>query len=111
MQALPTSMKQHLILQADQSLTNLARQADKLGDLSWENEVHLIEPTTAVNTDILQAIKELQVEINRINLKTTKTDDNSMCYYHRRFGAQANKCQKPCTWVTEIKMGKDEGSH
>ena len=53
MQTLPTSMKQHIILQANQSLTNLASQADKLRYLPYDNEFHHIEPTTAVNKDII----------------------------------------------------------
>lgn len=30
---------------------------------------------------------------------TERSASSSVCYYHRRFGAQANKCTRPCTWT------------
>ncbi|XP_017485307.1 PREDICTED: uncharacterized protein LOC108373877 [Rhagoletis zephyria] len=30
---------------------------------------------------------------------TERSAPSSVCYYHRRFGTQANKCTRPCTWV------------
>ena len=38
--------------------------------------------------------------------QTKKPRQEGVCYYHRRFGSQAEKCTKPCTYVE----GNEEGS-
>ena len=30
------------------------------------------------------------------------TSDRQLCFYHRRFGKNAKKCQRPCTWITKL---------
>ena len=40
------------------------------------------------------------------NSDMTTTDSNSFCFYHARFGANAKKCRKPCTYTGNGQAGR-----
>ena len=116
MKALPTGMRQHLILQADQSLSHLASLADKLETLPMENSIHVITQPQPIPSEMIQTINEIKSELNAIRRREVQRDNekdaqSEVCYYHRRFGAKANKCQQPCSWDSTNKAGKGQGSH
>ena len=108
--ALPSSIKQHLVLQPDQSLTNLAALADKLAEFDIEQSIH--EASMPQEQQALaQSIMDIKHELNAIKHRDASRQDSDICYYHMRFGSKANKCQQPCQWEAKNKAGKDQGSH
>ncbi|XP_072755773.1 uncharacterized protein [Anoplolepis gracilipes] len=74
---LPQQTQAILATRADEDLNSVAEQADKIHEIS-----------------------------NNERSRTPKRE-NRTCYYHRRFGAEAWKCTKPCTYQEK----NEEGSH
>lgn len=102
-------------------LDDLALLADKMMERSVQ-QVASVSSTTATSTTSLPDTQFLVNEIRKLSLEIaalktspqydnrrwhrqrstsrsrSRTRNNKFCYYHRRFGADARKCEPPCTF-------------
>jgi hypothetical protein len=68
--------------------------------------------TTAI-TQLQQQVTTLQIQMSgnsghnnsyrSRSASKPRGNDSSLCYYHNNFGRKANRCQQPCTWVSETR--------
>ena len=108
---LPINIQQSLLCQPDNDLETLAQFADKIMRLSKQNQWQTqISQCQNEDSTKLDAIDQLRIEVNALRRSIQKrSDDQSMCFYHRTFGYNARKCVKPCSWRKEDEH-KDQGN-
>lgn len=125
MQRLPTHT-QAILSTSSESLDNLAKMADKIVDISPSISVSSVNNPTFDSSEMLRqietltaAVHQLQNRYSRNNSRSrsrsrTRRRDNSqsgLCYYHRRFGDNANKCRQPCVFQSSQKLGNHQAGH
>lgn len=110
MQRLPTQ-SQAILSTSTEPLDNLAKMADKIADISPAIAISSITNPTSDVSRLERQIEILTEEVKQLRSRYSKSNsrvrsrsnkrDNSatgFCYYHRRFGQNANKCRQPCTF-------------
>lgn len=133
LQRLPSNVQAILAISAE-SLDNLANMADKICEVPSSSEVNLIQssvPSSISNTTIEFQIAELSKQVAMLNAKMNhqnrpgsrtsrqrsrsrtpahgfrgSSQSEAICWYHKRFKAQASKCIKPCTFKTKFPENK-----
>jgi hypothetical protein len=83
---LPISMRDHLAAADHKTAADMARHADTIWDRVQGSAVTAISaPVDAV--------------ASRSPARDSRRRDQSLCYYHNRFGKKAHKCEAPCSWT------------
>lgn len=127
MQRLPMQ-SQAILSTSTEQLDNLAKMADKIGDInvpvyssgSGISAVHVFPDLEEIKKQIEAlnaAIQQLRRERSRSrsggrsqhNNRSSSTCGN--CYYHRRFGQKAVKCRQPCTFISNTSQGNFQTGH
>ena len=105
--AMPTDVQRLLNIQKALSLTELAYLADDLLNIKVPVAINSSE-TTSNSGSYATEIALLTAEINNLKKQINLGQQvSSLCFYHRRYGQAARKCQKPCTWSPLNPSGKD----
>lgn len=110
-EAMPNHIKLVLLpLKSTISLDNLAHTADSLlSSIKTElptQSVHRDEvsnSSTAISNlrqEMIEMTDKLSEQINALNIRGRIRDnrEGQLCYYHKRFGKNAYKCEMPCSW-------------
>ena len=112
LQRLPTHVRQLITATttATTTLTELAQMADKVMDVPAHNisaipqrqEDSELATLRAELLEINQTLAAFTRQQNQHPTKKTQTENDTpssstLCWYHRRFGSKARKCQPPCT--------------
>ena len=91
---LPTDVRAHLTMQTGISLQQLAEEADKFftsaGQRVSAARHSYTPPATAVGSS---------QQPGRLPGTQRNVAGPSLCYFHRKFGSKARKCQDPCSYV------------
>ncbi|XP_050500859.1 uncharacterized protein LOC126880836 [Diabrotica virgifera virgifera] len=104
---LPPSVRS-VISVLDGDIEELAKKADKYLRCSSFPVMAVTESSTldkavaALNDQVSALSSRLAVAEERQQIqmvKSTKLSSDEQCYYHRRFGAQAQKCRPPCSFT------------
>jgi hypothetical protein len=100
---LPTSMRDHLAAADHKTAADMACHADTI----WDSRAG--ETAVAAPVDVVAARSPARDSRRRQpggqrqqRRQTTGPDrrcDQSLCYYHGRFGKKAHKCEAPCSWT------------
>lgn len=127
LQRLPSEIQAILSISSE-SLDNLAKMADKISEVRTsppENSVFAVRQTNVAATEgissssefsaIKGAIAALSKQVEHLsrdryrvpfhhdsskprNFSRSRERKRDFCYYHRRFGKNAKKCQSPCSY-------------
>lgn len=124
-------MQAILATRKDDELQDIAEQADRIHEVSnralvlatqtamegpqnpWTSQIEALTKQVVTLTEQMTLMaKELRRGRGRARSqsrdgarsKTPRKD--SICYYHKRFGAEAKKCTKPCAF-----QGNEQGNH
>lgn len=89
---LPEHIRLHIAANPSKSVTSLATLADDLLAILPSPRLATVDEETAVVQ-------------NKPNTKTQR--QKKLCYFHRRWGINARRCRKPCSW-TKRSSGNDE---
>ncbi|XP_018376004.1 PREDICTED: uncharacterized protein LOC108769483 [Trachymyrmex cornetzi] len=119
---LPAQTQAILATRGEDNLNSVAEQADRIHEVSGKTMVQATSgpqsTSPAANT-----LEELQRQIAALTTKVEKMTSawqkgrprsksrnrsgsrkhHQVCYYHRRFGAKARKCEQPCHFVADEK--------
>ncbi|XP_011687462.1 PREDICTED: uncharacterized protein LOC105449777 [Wasmannia auropunctata] len=119
---LPTQMQVILATRSEDRLEDVAEQADKIHEVSGKAVVAAASTSTATKSLEMQ-VQELAKQIAALTTKFSKKKrwersrsrsrnryegqrkQKEICYYHRRFKAEAKKCTKPCNFKSENEEG------
>jgi hypothetical protein len=108
---LPTSMRDHLAAADHKTAADMARHADTIWDSrAGETTVTAVSaPVDAIASrspacdSRRRSPDRCQPSGNQQQRKQTpgldRRSDQSLCYYHNRFGKKAHKCEAPCSWT------------
>lgn len=129
LQRMPPNVRTVLAI-SDGSLAKLAEMADKMIDCSSNisavtvstreqvsvNTVDTTSTATKQSSDFASLKEEIEVltaEIRRLksgpfrsrnrSLSRSRTMNDSICWYHRKYGGTAEHCREPCTYKDEKK--------
>lgn len=127
LEQLPENVRAILSISEVGDLSKLAMQADKILDMA-KPAMLAVQPVTAetgalskMATEIATLTKQMAALNKRIGSrsrsrsrgrsgyrdrprsKSRGKEDSKFCFYHRRFGAKAYKCESPCEWKDEKK--------
>ena len=94
---MPADIKIPLLCKDFQTLTEMAKFADKLIRISNDKTFNLFK----VQHNAFNEIKDNE------NHEVKLEQSNQFCFYHRKFGKKAIKCQSPCNW-NEINSGNGQ---
>ncbi|XP_055837729.1 uncharacterized protein LOC129906113 [Episyrphus balteatus] len=116
MKQLPNTTQSILSCSANQELKTLAEIADKISDVYSNSDVASVSKPSSISeiSELKNQIASLQKDIEQLKVSRSRSSSRSknfirnksksrnqkMCYYHRRFGKQARKCQEPCQFQT-----------
>lgn len=104
---------QTIIVTTDESssLDTIAELADKVFAVVPHHCVNSVQPQPDLQAKIESLTKQVAslVAMNRDNYhkrnrsasasrRQVNTADSGLCWYHKKFGKKAVKCQHPCTW-------------
>ncbi|XP_025267510.1 uncharacterized protein LOC112639004 [Camponotus floridanus] len=127
---LPSQMQVILTTRTEDRLEEVAEQADRIAEVTSRSVAATTNSTTEKQT-LEDQIKKLTEQIAKLNNRQfyrsksrsknwsprrrsqsrsqsrTNQENEEICYYHRRFGSKANKCQQPC----KFKKENEEESH
>lgn len=117
LQRLPTNAQQILSVSSE-SLEGLAKVADKICEIS--NPVVIAGTSSEPNYDtLIKKITNLEEKLHRLTVRSKDRPNQRFrnrrsssgkrqldgekgtgkhCWYHSKFGKEAKKCIKPCTW-------------
>lgn len=108
---LPTNV-QAILQVSSESLEKKASLADKIMEVSSNNIAQV-----STNSDLVKELQELRLQVQQLSFQrqdgrrsksrsrsksqhrrnsTPGKKDQSLCYYHNRFGEKARKCTQPC---------------
>ena len=105
--AMPDTIKNVLIAAAKYtSMDGLVEIADNMLSKHNDRSMNYVntpeeprESVDAINA-IQQQIQDLKIEVMNISRDSThrQVKRRVLCYYHRKFGTRAYKCNQPCNW-------------
>lgn len=127
LEQLPQQVSAILSASSETDLNKLAMLADKIMDLQRPAHVNAVSNSLEdFQQELLKRVEALSARFDKFtggnsqrsrsqqrgrsrsksNNNSNKgnnnnsNDDSKMCYYHRRFGTEARKCNRPCAWVS-----------
>lgn len=115
---------QAILAASSESLDNLTKIADKIVETTSVDSIAAIRQSSTLDslqqqiTQLTQLIAQLggersrgrsQHRENSLNRKRSKS--SGFCYYHKRFGANARKCNEPCNFSTPKYSGNFGPGH
>ena len=94
---LPPSLRQMMQIHGAPSSFEAARKYAKHADVFWR----LLQQTTSQVAAIGEPV-EPHMEVAGASKRTPPPNaaQSPICWYHRKYGAQAQQCAKPCNWST-----------
>lgn len=100
MRLLPSSVRQSIAASYIDDMRELAQEADRV------HAAYKDQPAAAG----ISSCDTMEVDINAVQKKRgTRPASNdatdAMCFFHRRFGANARNCRSPCTWSGNAHRG------
>lgn len=117
-QRLPDYMK-HIVSAAQGDITEKANIADKIAEIS-RPQISSLSHNSSNNSnhnDLKSAVDKLTESINKLlksdsrsrsksrnrsdtrsRSKSKHTDEDQVCFYHKKFGKEAKKCKPPCSF-------------
>lgn len=121
---MPASTRAVLSISEESKLDSLAAMADKMHETSREiNSICVCQaktntPSTS-NSDVMHQIAALTKEVASLKMERTRhnhrrsrsrsrsyprstprsSQQNTICYYHRKFGKEAFRCRAPCNFI------------
>lgn len=114
LRALPPQARSILAAVVDEDLNNLAKIADRISETVFASSVPIATADSpAVNTidTLVEEIRSLKTELRRrkprppkhrparsTSRKRPPLPPVTLCYFHKRFGKNARKCEKPCSF-------------
>ncbi|XP_070161374.1 uncharacterized protein [Polyergus mexicanus] len=126
---LPTQMQAILAVRAQDKLEDVAEQADRIHEIgnrpmevatmqgvvtpartTWETQIDALrDQVAALTTQVTKMTRKFQREQQGKRPRSQSRDRQrsrtprreGICYYHRRFGAEAKKCTTPCSFKKE----------
>jgi len=110
LESLPKYIRHHLVQHKDKSLDEIAQLADHHVEMA-DQDGEINEIKQLANQYDESAINSIREEINSIKTKQRQiidkiSSEKEICYFHRKFGRYARKCQSPCSFNS----GKGNGS-
>lgn len=96
MRALPVTLRNALSTSTASDLRGLAREADRALSTTGHRE-------PAVNS--LQPDSE-SLDLDAVTRRRTRT----LCFYHRKWGVRAKRCEQPCEWVSSPATSSKQGN-
>lgn len=117
LQRLPQQIQAILAVNTGQDITQLASMADKISEALSSSDVLSVSSTSVA--ELQQQIAALKTEIGQLRRRSSSRQRNSsrhndkshspaaarkastkqsFCWYHRRFGRAAKRCQQPCEY-------------
>lgn len=112
LQRIPSNARAILSI-SDGSLTKLAEMADRMLDSSATNVSSCSAPTTGSSpldySSLKGEIEALTAEIRRLKARPNRNrsrsssrpstvGDDTICWYHRKYGGRAEHCREPCSF-------------
>lgn len=114
---LPSQLQAILATRTADNLTEVAEQADRVHEVTCRAAaVASVQPTTTGPTleeqikQLTKQVADLKGQLNKAKKEDKKRsrsksrpkalprEDNDICYYHRRFKENAQKCTQPCAY-------------
>ena len=118
LQRLPSQVQMILAASPQDSLDALAKLADKVMENSPASITSVNSSITAPQNTVAEQMAELTAAVTNLKLSQDKRSNSqaqhklNLCYYHRRFGNKARKCQPGCTHYAKSRsQGNDGVSH
>jgi hypothetical protein len=108
---LPTSMRDHLAAADHKTAADMARHAVTIWDsragesavAAVTAPVEAVAARSPIRDSRCRSPDRRQQGGQRQQRRQTpgpdRRRDQSLCYYHSRFGKKANKCEAPCSWT------------
>ena len=96
LERLPEDIRIHLVHAKIDDYRELARRADAL----WASRD---APESYANAIQRKPIARRKPPKSKTPVPTP---DQTLCYYHQRFGEAAHQCRQPCAWVENDKAGR-----
>lgn len=104
MQKLPTQM-QAILQVSNMSLTELSLQADTIHEVMMD--ILAKEKSDQIQQDLFKSIrgvfKQLKQLTNIIRSESRMRPAGRLCYFHNKFGANATRCKKNCSFKSPLK--------
>lgn len=108
LQRLPANIRGVLSIN-DGSLSKLAEMGDKMVDLVPQAAAVKTPAEPDLRESLADQVAALTAEIRRMkaqqperrrsrSVSRKRGDENGICWYHRKFGGQANRCRSPCQY-------------
>lgn len=85
--ALPPSVQQQIASVPRTDLYNLAEEAEKI-----------IAATPAMEVASIDSDGDQSAAPSLCAVSSSRATKDRLCYFHRKFGDQARRCQSPCSW-------------
>lgn len=98
LRALPPAVRQGISNSQEKDMRKLAAEADRIFGACASQSVHAATSLMSPGIDDrLQELYPVSRPRDRRNEESRSRDD-MLCYFHRRFGAAARQCRQPCVW-------------
>ena len=110
--AIPTEIAQHLILQEEMPIDSIAHMADKLLEARKPTQVYQME-VKHENDDLVHMMEDMQRQTNILQRSREHSNPeitSEFCFFHRKFGSKARKCQQPCKWQAKLQAENARGA-
>lgn len=106
LQRLPANIRAVLSIN-DGSLSKLAEMGDKMVELVPTTSAVKTSPEPDSQESLADQVAALTAELRRMkahqperrrprSVSRKRDDENSICWYHRKYGSQADRCRSPC---------------
>lgn len=117
MRRLPNFLQAILKAHVELSLDKLAHLADSILDVPQPSQPGVFAAASTPSADINARLDELSKQVaalqfdrsrSRSRFRRNRSQSNSrrsdtppakLCWYHKKFGVDATKCTKPCSWT------------
>ena len=74
-------------------------RSERLGKrLKVPQSSHVPDTASAYEAALEKIVTRLERLEQRLSVKNVEPRNSAECFYHRRFGAHARRCQPPCSW-------------
>ncbi|KYN22624.1 hypothetical protein ALC57_04977 [Trachymyrmex cornetzi] len=123
---LPAQTQAILATRGEDNLNSVAEQADRIHEIGSKTAVLATtgpQPTSPREESLEELRKQIAALTTKVERMTSAWEKNrsrsrsrnrlrgrrhnQICYYHRRFGIKAHKCEKPCQFVINDKSAEN----